>query len=393
MNRCAFLAGVVLFAACGSSPEGPTKALARIDDNHYLGAAVTAENLTVWPIYADKALDIGEFLTLEEAHAKKLAEVREVGGPTVQQESQVVQQEGQAVQQEGQAIRQEGQAIRQEGQAIRQEGQAIRQEGQILQQGREGSATVGRVVIENKGDLPILVVAGTLVKGGKQDRQIGQDFVVKAKSETLVDAFCVEQGRWSFQESTVNFGVTNFVASKGVRVGGQYLEDQGEVWKKVATMNAARSIIEGTSLHNANFHADPRFFKVEERLRKQVKAHFAGLERKPVGFAYAINGKPVTIRTFAHERICADQLNGFVNTMCMEAQVAGEEAKAPAREASAEDVVALVRAIDAAKEELKETSAANTNGYRKTDLGYGATCYFELEGKRRVALTRDWTSK
>jgi hypothetical protein len=354
MHRCALLAGMVLFAACGSSPEAATKAVARIDDNHYLGAGVTAENLTVWPIYADKALDIGEFLTLEEAHAKELAEVREVGRQTVQQESQGVQQEG-----------------------------------QVLQTG----ATVGRLVIENKGDLPILVVAGTLVKGGKQDRQIGQDFVVQARSETFVDAFCVEQGRWSFQESTVNFGVTNFVASKGVRVGGQYLEDQREVWDKVATMNSARSIIEGTSLHNASFHADPRFREVEERLRKRVTAHFAGLEKRPVGFAYAINGKPVTVRTFAHERICADQLNGFVNTMCMEAQVAGEEAKAPAREASAEDVVALVRAIDAAKEELKETSAANTNGYRKTDLGYGATCYFELEGKRRVALTRDWTSK
>jgi len=365
MNRCAFLAGVVLtVAACGASPEVETKVLARIDVNHYLGAGVTAENLTVWPIYADKALEIGEFLTLEEAHAQELAEVREVGGQTVQQGRESVQQEG-----------------------------------QVLQQGRDGGATVGRLVIENKGDLPILVVAGTLVKGGKQDRQIGQDFVVKAKSETLVDAFCVEQGRWSFPvvtangEATVNFGVTNYIASKGVRVGGQYLEDQSEVWKNVADLNAARSIIEGTSIHNANFHTDPRFFKVEQRLRKQVKAHFAGLETKPVGFAYAINGKPVTVRTFAHARICADQLEGFVNTMCMEAQVAGKDAKESAEAATAEDVVALVQAIDAAKEELKETSAANTNGYRRTDLGYGATCYFELEGKRRVALTRDWTSK
>jgi hypothetical protein len=358
MNRCAFLAGVVLFAACGSSPEGATKALARIDDNHYLGAEVTAENLTVWPIYTDRALNIGEFLTLEEAQARSLAEVREVGGQTVQQESQAVQQEG-----------------------------------QVLEQACEGSATVGRLVIENKGDFPILVVAGTLLKGGKQDRQIGQDFVVQARSETIVDAFCVEQGRWSYQESTVNFGVTNFVASKGVRVGGQYLEDQGEVWKNVKAMNTARSMIEGTSLHNAAFHADPRMREVEDRLRKQVKAHFAGLEKKPVGFAYAINGKPVTVRTFAHPRICADQLEGFVNTMCMEAQVAGKEVKEAAKAATAEDVVALVQSIDAATEELKATRAANTNGYRNTETGYGATCYFELEGTRRVALTRDWTAR
>ena len=37
------------------------------------------------------------------------------------------------------------------------------------------------LVIENKGDVPIYVLAGTVVKGGKQDRQIGQDFIIEGK--------------------------------------------------------------------------------------------------------------------------------------------------------------------------------------------------------------------
>ena len=52
-------------------------------------------------------------------------------------------------------------------------------------------------MIQNKGKLPILVLAGTIVKGGKQDRQIGEDFVVPRDKQVDVSAFCVEQGRWN----------------------------------------------------------------------------------------------------------------------------------------------------------------------------------------------------
>ena len=101
MKRCAFLA--ILLAACGSVTE-ETRTLARIDDNHYLGAAVTAENLTVWPVYADVAPGIGEFLTLEEAQARELAEIREMGGPAAPQAGRTVQQGSRAGQQEGQQV-------------------------------------------------------------------------------------------------------------------------------------------------------------------------------------------------------------------------------------------------------------------------------------------------
>ena len=78
MSRFFVLAIAVFAAACSTKPE-PVDTTIPFGGHYALGAPVVAENLTVWPVYSDRALDIGEFLTLREAQEKGLAEVREVG--------------------------------------------------------------------------------------------------------------------------------------------------------------------------------------------------------------------------------------------------------------------------------------------------------------------------
>ncbi|MFB3065329.1 MAG: hypothetical protein ACE10D_02345, partial [Planctomycetota bacterium] len=63
-------------------------------------------------------------------------------------------------------------------------------------------------------------------------------------------------------------------------------------------------------------------------------------------------------------------------------------------------VADLVRQINAADEELVETSAGNSNGYRKNEHGYNANCYYSVPptgggggAHRVVALSRDWMAK
>ncbi|MFQ5845940.1 MAG: ARPP-1 family domain-containing protein, partial [Planctomycetota bacterium] len=399
----AWAMGLLLGAACGGKPAQTTgESVVRLDDQHYLGRAVTVENLTVWPVFSDRPLEIGEFLTLQEAQERELAVVREAGAGGGRQSAATAPNEPRPGQEQpgGQVDARQVQV-------------AVRQLAQ-------GGATVGTLVIENKGDLPILVCAGTVVKGGKQDRQIGQDFVIQAKSTTPVDAFCVEQGRWSALRNGVQTGGTfeaTIVAPKAVRASGQYAKDQGKVWQEVRKTNEAR-VVEGAQPAAAAFSATSLSFGVEmadekaraadERLSKAVHAYFARRReegREPVGFAYAIDGKPVAVRTFAHPRILRGQLDGFVRAMCLEADVARRAAhtrdETGFEQASADDVVALVREINAAEEKLQQTAAGNTNGYRESQRGFSASCYIEpqLRGReggpkiRRVALTRDWTVK
>lgn len=363
-------------------------AVARLDEHHMLSSPITVGNLTVWPVLTDRPLDLGEFLTLDEALAKGAAEVREVGAPGGQVHAEGVQVE------EPVRVTPEDPALQQE--AAQTLEQTLRQCQTI-----EGSAMVNTLVIENKGDLPILVCAGTVVKGGNQDRQIGQDFVLKAKSTTPVDAFCVEHGRWTSdrlgEETGGKFQVLDGMATAKVRAKGQYEKDQSGVWQEVATLGNITSafttngaVRESTSYavaFDANAAASAEDLKrCEDAVKKLFAAH-----KDAVGFAYAINGKPVAVRTFAHPRLLGKQLDDFVRGMATEALLA--KAGGPSKEARAEDVVALVKRISAADETVKDTHGLNRNGLRQNEVGYNGTCYVADKEGKPAALTQDWTAK
>ncbi|HEX5136129.1 MAG TPA: DUF6569 family protein [Planctomycetota bacterium] len=407
--RSTCVALLFLFAAgCGAkhgsqeAAQGPD-VVAQLDDHHVLTTPVTVGNLTVWPVRTDRPLDLGEFLTLEEALAKGAAEVRETGGGDARPQ-QVAAAPGQTrnvfvPQQEASAPPPADQAD-EPAQTLGEAQELEQQLAQVI-----GGATVNTLVIENKGDLPILVCAGTVVKGGNQDRQIGQDFVIKAKSETPVDAFCVEPGRWQQErlgtDTGGKFQVLDGMATAKVRAKGQYEKDQGGVWQEVAQVReqAVRPVsnttvapmtAESTSYavaFDANAAASREDLK---RCEDAVKARFAqGAD--VVGFAYAINGKPVAVRTFAHPRLLKKQLDDFVRGMATEALLGKTDAAT--KPADAKDVVALVERISASGETVSETSGLNRNGVRVHADGFNANCYIaDKEGKLQP-LTQDWTAK
>ena len=420
----------VTFAGCGSEstqgeiPLAPTGA--RLDDHRWLGEPVTVANLTVWPVHTDRPLDVGEFLTLEEAERRGVAAVREVGGAErgggqsgrvqidAQQEMVLVDSndamppprpaadpEAAQAPEAGQ-VRQGGQA-RQAGQVLQGEPEGqLRGPGQVL---AVGGAVVNTLVIENQGDLPILVCAGTIVKGGQQDRQIAQDFVIAAKATVPVDAFCVEAGRWSVHDGDGSLGLrfTNEeqgIAVKSVRASAQYDGDQSKVWTEVGKVLKAQSISGTTSFVAANEEMAAEVLANRKQLEQLVADHFASLadgKSAPVGFAYAVDGKPVTVRAFAHERLLRGHLPSFVKAMVLEAELAerGRTDGAVVPEASAADVVALVEALKKATLEERETSGMNVNAYRRVAEGFNGECRIRLRGvgPDKVVLTEDWTAK
>jgi len=59
-------------------------------------------------------------------------------------------------------------------------------------------ASVNQLVLINRSKRPLLLLAGELVSGGKQDRVIGKDRIVPVGAPPLpLDVFCVEHGRWT----------------------------------------------------------------------------------------------------------------------------------------------------------------------------------------------------
>jgi len=196
-----------------------------------------------------------------------------------------------------------------------------------------------------------------------------------------------------------------------VRLKGQYLKQQGEVWNEVAEtkmkwMKAHQGIQAATTAQTRNVQivggttslavvldANQEVSGKEiEAIRKQVRGHFAKYG-KAVGFAYAVDGKVVTVRAFLNAEVFDKQFDPFLTSMVTEAFIASQGKKdAPSVAGKAEDVVALVAALENESEKTAQTLGSNLNGVRMNAAGYNGNCYLPVEG-HKVAVTRDWTSK
>ena len=157
-------------------------------------------NLTVFPVVANKNYPTGEFLTLDEGlHS----------GDVVVTEAGSVQG-----------------LVRRHGAPVH------RYEG----------AEVNRLVLVNNSKRPLLLLAGEIVSGGKQDRVIGKDRIVPVGAEPLpLSVFCVEHGRWN--SGSDKFAAGGTIVHPSVREKAAVDQSQAQVWaavRGVAPMATAR---------------------------------------------------------------------------------------------------------------------------------------------------------
>jgi hypothetical protein len=95
---------------------------------------------------------------------------------------------------------------------------------------------VNQLVLVNRSKRPLLLLAGELVSGGKQDRIIAKDRIVAPGAEPLpLDVFCVEHGRWS---SGSQFAASKMIVHPSVREQAALKQDQNEVWNAVRAGSA-----------------------------------------------------------------------------------------------------------------------------------------------------------
>jgi len=79
-----------------------------------------------------------------------------------------------------------------------------------IQEVAEGS--VNSLTFVNQADHPVFVLAGEVIIGGKQDRIIGRNTLIPAKTTQAVPVYCVEHGRW--QGNSTVFTSGHALASK-----------------------------------------------------------------------------------------------------------------------------------------------------------------------------------
>lgn len=101
---------------------------------------------------------------------------------------------------------------------------------------------VSTVTIRYTGTKPLILLAGDLLLGGKQDRVVAEDTVVEPRSTVVVKVYCVERGRWS--GPTMSFGYAGTQVPTNVKEQA-ILAGQSEVWGRTSGFNALAARADG----------------------------------------------------------------------------------------------------------------------------------------------------
>ncbi len=96
-----------------------------------------------------------------------------------------------------------------------------------------GGARVNTLYVQNVSKDTIYIMAGEVVKGGKQDRVLAQDMILPPNGKKVdISVFCVEHGRWSYKESG-KFDQYFSVSSNSIRQKVIQEKNQSAVWDEV----------------------------------------------------------------------------------------------------------------------------------------------------------------
>ena len=222
----------------------------------------------------------------------------------------------------------------------------------------EGS--VNNLTLTNNAGQPLFLLAGEMIIGGKQDRIIGRNTIIPAKTTQQVPVFCVEHGRW--EGKTGEFTTAKVLAHGRLR-GKASFDSQGAVWDEVHATNEKRKTTSDTDTYR---NVEQTLGKVEDKVASAIAKLPADQRAQLVGFAVAINGKIETVDVFNSHALFAKLQDKLVRSYVADAvDVATQkDAKAP----TAADVKAFI--ADANKGEAEhsyDTKASHTFVNKKGD--------------------------
>jgi hypothetical protein len=270
-------------------------------------------NLTVFPVVAGKSYPTGEFMTLDEGLRSGDVVVTEAGNV--------------------------------QGLIRRHSTPAVRSDG----------AQVNRLVLVNNSKRPLLLLAGEIVTGGKQDRVIGKDRIVPAESDPVdLSVFCVEPGRWI--ATSEHFGASEsmygsaiggptkhtqppmaMMAQPSVRAKAMADKDQNEVWAEVRKQQQAVSVEVaaaapavatevGRTSSYARVMENEEVKKQVDSVAKPIEQNYQSLirqlrDRNAVGVVVAVNGRIIWADVFASTDLLEKYWPKLVRSYASEAVV------------------------------------------------------------------------
>lgn len=130
--------------------------------------------------------------------------------------------------------------------------------GRIRVDEREGSPVVGELVLHNTTPRPVVALEGDLLKGGWQDRMLATSIVLEPLEGRVVEALCVEHGRWGGGGSHASSGRKS---APSVRHGNVSVREgqhpQHEVWRRIGRFETSLGATASSSMLDHLDRAEP----------------------------------------------------------------------------------------------------------------------------------------
>ncbi len=246
-----------------------------------------------------------------------------------------------------------------------------------------GGARVNQLVLVNNSKRPLILLAGEVVTGGKQDRVIAKDRIVPAESDPIdLGVFCVEPGRWTGASS--KFGSSGgLMVQPAVRARAMADKDQDKVWAEVGkakeqvSVNAApptAAALGGTSSY-ARVMQNDDVMKQVDAVAAPIQQGYASVikqlrDRNAVGVVVAVNGQIVWSDLFASTQLLEKYWPKLVRSYATEAiggRTDGHEVDLKSAQRFLEDFEGRHQTIESEPGLYRHTEVAG-DGFRAFEL-------------------------
>jgi len=256
----------------------------------------------------------------------------------------------------------------------------------------QDGAQVNSLSLTNRTGRTLILLAGEMLIGGKQDRIVDEDQLVPpGERPVALGVFCVEHGRWHGASTSFGQnqpaqrsqapGAQNFLGgSSGRGAGGQQIatpairekaeaaKSQTEVWSKVADTNHSLNTTSGTGALTRAY--DDRTLAIKSRAyESRIINRIQG--NNVVGVVVAVNGQLVAADIFANPFLFQRYWPKLLKSYVLEALSAGAAPRGEIDRLAAEAF--LYRAEGNASSERQKSV------YRLTEHKSGGNASFELD--------------
>jgi O-acetyl-ADP-ribose deacetylase (regulator of RNase III) len=213
-----------------------------------------------------------------------------------------------------------------------------------------GGGSVPELSVKQSGTLPVLLLDGDQLIGGRQNRVLNTTLLVPVGIDFVVPVSCVEQGRW--HQTRADFGSGEIVppslryrkhstVSDSYRRGMRARADQGEVWRSVS------DTLHRTSSYSPTSDLDEAYQSMGLRI-EEARMRLGAVPTGAVGVVAVIEGQARAADLFDKPETLAEFWPRLVRSYALEAVNGGPTDEAIAAAAAQALLEAGVQASSSA---------------------------------------------